>query len=254
MSYVIWPRGQVRAKGPMTTRANQSEDPKWKGQGKSMREKLVNQLGRHAYSRPWSSSGARTQGLPQASARIQELLDVAFLSQEAFVRQSLSWTTQSPLQSLDRKVIAKDLFCDVSQAINRKPWFSKCMRTLTTSSSIYSFELERVLLPHETMRLMGFPAEKLTQGAHQISDSQISEFVGQSMALPSCAASLSAVLASIFEHGCMEDLFSRSRIPHELTHEPHADGDSVSDKDKDMGEIAETNSEEDRVSGSISDQ
>lgn len=150
-----------------------------------------------AYAKNIWCSGARLQGI-SGTPRVLELLDCAYLSQEWSLRQR----SQDPLRPLSRKEIAVGLFADCSQAITRKPWSATTMRTITTSSNLYSYEADRLVLSQEHLRLLGFPEHI----CHGLSNSEILDFAGNAMSLASCAAAEAFVLAAAFVHGALPDL------------------------------------------------
>ena len=82
------------------------------------------------------------------------------------------------------------LFTDLSQCGGRRPW-SSTIRSLTTSSVVYSHSLRRCLVPKELFNLMGYP-RSLDLGG--ITQRQASDLVGESMALPCVAMPLLSLL------------------------------------------------------------
>ena len=161
------------------------EQTKWEQQSKAIRESLPVGM---QQQKPWSPR-ARLQGISN-TARVLELLDIAFLCQKKMLLETDPDVT-------NEKVI-QGLVCDTSQAISRKPWGSLCTRTLTTSSQLYSFEKDRLLLPHESFRMLGFQTQNMSSVCKfGISDSDLSDLAGSAMSLPAvtCAA-LSLIYAS----------------------------------------------------------
>ena len=72
------------------------------------------------------------------------------------------------------------LYTDVSQSASRKPWTTRAVRSITTSSSIYSHGESRILHPPELMQLLGFPSQITSLGAHAQAD-----LLGECMSVPS---------------------------------------------------------------------
>ena len=120
----------------------------------------------------WSGWAGHT---PQwLSARQQDLIQIA-------------WGAQSPPRH------ASQYYCDVSQSVAHCPW-SRGMRCLTTSSQVFSFELEGVISEIESLHLMGQPKEldwaQWKKGEkHSI---VLRKAVGQSMTVPCIATCLLA--------------------------------------------------------------
>ena len=172
---------------------------KWTAQSHSFRNSLISLgLGHdRAHAQNVWCEGARLQGI-SATPRVLELIDCAYLSQELCVRQR----SQNPLQCPTRKEVSKALFVDCSQAISRKPWSATTMRTLTTSSNLYSFESDRLVLSQEHLRLLGFP-EGIADG---LCNTEILDLAGNAMSLASCAAAEAFVLVAAFLHGALPDL------------------------------------------------
>ena len=80
--------------------------------------------------------------------------------------------------------------CDVSQSINRTPW-SYHMRTITTASQVYSFEHDRLLQAEELFRAYGWEVQ-----VDGLPTEQVSDLVGETMALPPLMAALTALLVA----------------------------------------------------------
>lgn len=184
---------QVQRPESGAARGTSPADPKWQQQAAKIRSSLE-PTRRNAV--PWSSS-ARLLGVPR-TARTLELLDVGYLCAEQALRQ----------QGLpaDKGHVVQNLTIDVSQNICRKPW-SSSLRTFTTTSQVYLYSADRILLPEEALRLLGFddvPGDAL----NGVSAAEVSDLVGQAMALPSVAVPMLALLQAAFEHGGLPDLFA----------------------------------------------
>ena len=182
---------------------DQEQQTKWVQQAKAVRESLPVGM---RQEKPWSRR-ARLQGISK-TARVLELLDIAYLCQKKML-------LETDPDVADQKVI-EGLVCDTSQAISRRPWGSLCTRTLTTSSQLYSFEKDRLLLPHESLRMLGFQSQNLSSVCKfGISDSDLSDLAGSAMSLPAvtCAA-LSLIYASaIFDEDGAATLSKKQESP-----------------------------------------
>ena len=187
---------QVAKKGSVSHGKAPAADTKWSQQAVSLRQQLPWDL---RNLKPWSKK-ARMQGLNK-SARQCEMLDLAYLHVQAAREEAgLGVTT---------KEIISDLFVDTSQALVRKPW--GFLRTLTTSSAIYSFERDRLLLPHECLRMLGFSDFSFTDC---LSNSELSDAVGCAMALPSVALPALSLLLASHDELQLPDLFDH-QLPRE---------------------------------------
>lgn len=108
---------------------------------------------RHEHNLPsraqtWvSRPGVSLMAVPK-TPRILETIDVCF----AYMR------SKDPQASF--RQVATSLFCDFSQSINRLPVRQR-MPTPTTSATIYSYELDRVVSPWATLRFLGWPCNLL---------------------------------------------------------------------------------------------
>ena len=174
---------------------------KWQAQSRALRQELPEDI-RHL--RPWSLK-ARMQGLSK-SDRVCESLDLAFL---------FSWAARREAGlPCDDDSIVTDLFCDTSQALQRKPWGR--MRTLCTSSACYSFSRDRLLLPCEALRSLGFGDCSFTDS---LSSAEITDVAGCGMALPSAALPAMSLLLAAHDRLQIPDLFDHWSPGH--GHGPH---------------------------------
>ena len=83
------------------------------------------------------------------------------------------------------------LILDLSQNVNRMPW-SLGIRSVTTSSCLFSFALGRVLKAEEHWAALGFPAM-----AGQLSERAQKHLVGEAMAPPVIGALAYTLLHSL---------------------------------------------------------
>ena len=129
-------------------------------------------------------------GLP----RQKELLDVAYLDTQAWLMKEG--------QASERENVISGLVADVSQNIGRRPW--GLIRTFTQSSQVYCFERDRLLLPHERLRCLGFPdVQTLTK---DMSFAEASSLVGQAMAVPAVTMACLCLLVAACEKNALGDL------------------------------------------------
>jgi hypothetical protein len=87
--------------------------------------------------------------------------------------------------------VSQGLMCDVSQAIDRRPW-AYHLRTITTSSAIYNFTRDRTLLPQEILRVYGWSPDATNNTYEEVAD-----LVGETMALPPLATILGSLLVAV---------------------------------------------------------
>ena len=87
---------------------------------------------------------------------------------------------------------ASKFHVDVSQCITRRAW-AKTIRTLTTSTSIFSFSAQRLLLPSEHLHILGFPAVSL----QDLSPHAVRSLAGAAMAPPCVGVALVALILTL---------------------------------------------------------
>lgn len=143
--------------------------------------------------KPWTvGNAACLQGI--TTDRQRGMLDLAYLStMMSKQEQGLPTTKES---------VTAGLVCDVSQAICRKPWGPP--RTWCCSSQVYAFQKERMLLPEEGLRLLGFATSHWTEG---LSPTEVQEFCGGAMAVPSVTVAATSLILAAAEHGKLSDVF-----------------------------------------------
>lgn len=132
------------------------------------------------YWHPWTGRQAyRGQGLPNQD-RTKDLLDCIA------IQQMIRSGRRGPITTL-----MQGAYADVSQSHNRKCYSvaSQPVHTITTSTLLYSYGLDSVVLQNEIYRWHGFPR---TLGCpDQVSDMR--SLVGNSMCAP-CLGQALAVL------------------------------------------------------------
>ena len=115
-------------------------------------------------------------GLPDTE-RVKGMLDAA-----AFGCCEKNMSEETIAQNL------RGILVNFSQNPGRRPVSSSSgnAQTLTTSSQLYSFERDRVLLGLEHLRMQGWPDVQVPE---DMSDQQLKELAGEGMALP-CIGSI----------------------------------------------------------------
>ena len=89
--------------------------------------------------------------------------------------------------------VAERCYVDVSQQVQRRPFtLQPVLRSLTTSSEVFSYKHKRMLLPEEHLLAMGFIAPKI----QNLTNAAVKDLSGERMALPTTAACVLAVILS----------------------------------------------------------
>ena len=86
-----------------------------------------------------------------------------------------------------RRDALKDTLLDMSQSHERRPFSNgeDIARCLTTGSWLYSYRLDRVLLPLEHLLLQGYPVS--TRIPEKMNDKDVRDLAGEAIALPCLA-------------------------------------------------------------------
>ena len=85
---------------------------------------------------------------------------------------------------------------DISQTITRKA-HSLRFRAMCSSSTYYSFSLDRMITAPEHLLALGWPREGLLEKLGQLSPSQIRDLAGESMAPPAIGAVMASLALSL---------------------------------------------------------
>ncbi len=134
----------------------------------------------------WISGGAKLRGV-RRTPRVVDSLECAWgVRKREFLTTNPRWLAKADSKEF-RAVAAAGLFCDLSQCVGRAPWTSKktaCVHCLTTSSVVYSFERDRIVLPIELLAWHAYPTEAVPRA---VPSAQIRDATGEMMALPAIA-------------------------------------------------------------------
>eukprot|EP00971_Amphidinium_carterae_P328211 6459964-Amphidinium_carterae.1 len=96
-------------------------------------------------------------------------------------------------QGLQPNLLASQAIADLSQDGSRKAWsYDRKVRSLTTSSDLFSFSRRRSLCPPEHMLLLGFVEPKCTVSATAVRD-----LSGEAMGPPVVGTLATALLTSL---------------------------------------------------------
>lgn len=135
---------------------------------------------------PWTSRpGFEGRGLSR-SARVLDLVNCIAIQKLV--------TSNTTAENLESEL--KHTMLDYSQShARRSATHADKHRCLTTSTTLYSYGLDRVVLPLETLWWQGFPRSlKVPQ---QVSSSDIKEFAGEGMTLPCLATILLSLIWNV---------------------------------------------------------
>jgi hypothetical protein len=157
---------------------------KWETHTAAMRAKLK----ASADFNPWSARHD-ISGLP---SRVQQVINVGFIAQDNEALRKAARKRCPVVYKPD--TIKNGLYCDLSQAVQRRPWGS--MGTLLTGSTIYSYQHDVVIpgLAHPLMH--GFPTsvDFSVFGEHRLQVSAARRLTGESFSLPVAAQVIAAAL------------------------------------------------------------
>ena len=97
-----------------------------------------------------------------------------------------------------------DLYIDISQSVDWKPWTIGSIRSVTTGTQIFALQRDRLVTEMELMRCLGFPPWSIPEG---LSRHTLRDLCGQCMALPAVGLAMLSVMT------CMDipGLFSSER-------------------------------------------
>ena len=84
------------------------------------------------------------------------------------------------------------LFTDVSQSAARKPWSLNTIRSVTTSSAIYSHAAKRLVVPPELFHLLGYPRLQMSS----LSSNAQADLLGECMSVPCVTLGLYSLILS----------------------------------------------------------
>jgi hypothetical protein len=147
---------------------------RWRCHSNELRTKL----GVSATFQPWTSQLRELVGVPRHLPRILDLLDIAWI---VALKNNQKLPPDTRMTESQLKV---GYFVDISQGVNRKPWYRDYLPTLTQSTVLYSFEFDFVLAGRTHLHLQGFPADIQVAG---LSNEQCRLLAGEAWSLPGMA-------------------------------------------------------------------
>ncbi len=157
----------------------------WKKNSEAVRKKLK----MTPSDRPWTARPITMLGVPSHERHL-DLLDIGY---RASIPEGTSGRAFTNLYDT--------MGCDVSQGLSFRPWFTLSLPCFTTSSSLYLYKEDRLMLELEKFRILGFPP--ICRGS--LSNSQLKDLSGECMAVHT----IGVVLYSMFVTFKYEGLFAR---------------------------------------------
>jgi hypothetical protein len=94
--------------------------------------------------------------------------------------------------SVESLRLANNLYMDVSQSIGRQSAVEH-IPAIASSTLVYSYRLDRCILPEELMQVYGFPAPRETG----LTPAALKDLVSECMALPSLGVAVLALLGAL---------------------------------------------------------
>ncbi len=165
---------------------------RWKIYSETLRTKI----GLRQTDKPWSSRrGVALRGVPRCP-RMVDVIDVAFHISTKPTQEPVSEAEAAKLQTL---------IVDYSQNLSFKTW-GHHVPCLTTSTQIYMYGRDRILVDAERFRVMGFGNVDLSN----ISPSALRDLSGEAMAVYTISELASAILLQLRFPGLFS---SSSRLP-----------------------------------------
>ena len=146
---------------------------------------------------PWTG---RADVLLRGVGRTPRTIDILDLAWVDRVRKAPHHVAAAA-KSSKFDMLKHNFFCDHSQQNARKPWGN--LRVLTTSSALYSFELDRNLLPEEHLVLQGHALPN-TSGWDHSEVKALADLAGEGMCLPVLASALYALVLAVPFPGLFE--------------------------------------------------
>lgn len=134
---------------------------------------------------PWTSSrNVRAEGLT-LTTRIKDIMDLVTAERMREQRVAAQHATRERLDELMQRT-----FLDVSQSHERRKFSheGQILPTVTTSSMLYSFGLDRVVKPEELFRWHGYPRTLVFPEC--LSAASLKVLVGNSMSAPCLAQAI----------------------------------------------------------------
>ena len=174
----------------------------WQNHSKKMREKW----NLDETVKPWSSTmnGKHYfRGLSNTPRNI-DMLDLGYLWKNESITKSAS---RKRHRWAPKKEIIKGLFCNTTPEPGRSPFGE--IGSISSSTSLYSFEEDRVVVPAEYFRFLGYDLDMI---ASRLMTKQHQGLAGEAIHLPSLAVIMISMLAVVQfpglwaspEDGCSE--------------------------------------------------
>ena len=161
-------------------------------------EKMWIELGYEEPStrKPYTSRrDVKLAGVRQAE-RDLDVIDLAWATRIKNIPASVK--SAPPSQRFD--LLKKDYYVNHSQQNVRKPWGN--FSTITTSSRVYSFELDRDVLPEELLLLLGHPSPSSDTCAFnpELKAKTLCHLAGEGVSIPVMACAINAIVLKCMPH------------------------------------------------------
>ena len=118
--------------------------------------------------------------------RTKAMIDMAWLS---VLSDALGGDLSKPIDSRMEEDLARDLVVNYSQSYSRRAWGR--LGTLTTSTLLYHYGLDRQILPAEQLFFLGWPRSVANA---PLGDNRMREMAGEGQSLPCCALGIGALV------------------------------------------------------------
>ena len=173
--------------------------PKWHGRSKMVKANILKAASSSsAISQSWSDgkSMAGVKLIPRVKDIIDQywrkLITVADKNKEKPHLSKDQFFKYTPEKGfvLDAEQLSKNRFVDVSQNVDRSMSHVAGMRTTTSNSEYYSYQLDRAVLAKEHFRVLMH--SKLNFG--DLADGPIRDLAGHSLSMPNAALLATAML------------------------------------------------------------
>ena len=153
-----------------------------------MRARLSVMVAGAKFSCPWTRA-AQLLGCGVVTPAQHELLELGFLSRCA----QLGMPIPASSDAASRALVAKDLYIDLSQSPERRPWRVGSVGTITTSSRVYSYEFDMMLRTEDLLRAYGRDVAHISKEQQ----SQARVVLGNCMAVQPLAAVLHSCIIGV---------------------------------------------------------
>lgn len=161
-------------------RVKNAEDQAWQRHSCDMRCKLGLTMDAH----PWTGRPDVALRGVHRTPRVLDVIDIAWATR---IHAPPEHVRQAP-QAKRFELLTNNFFVNTSQQNLRKAWGE--LGTIATSTELYSFELDRAILPEELLSLQGHGHPRVGS----LSAAEMRSVAGEGMMVPVLAAALYALM------------------------------------------------------------